>query len=393
MKVLVLGCGEMGETAVEDLYQFGPFDEIVVGTRSVARAREVLARLRGRAVRTSAEAIDVQDEAAVAGLMAGSAVAVNCAGPNYQHEVRVARAALRAKVNLVDINDDYETTFEMLALDEEARAAGVAIVLGLGASPGVTNVLVRAAADQLDVVDEIHTAWVMSAADPGGPALSKHLIHSLSGRALTFRDGRMVEVRSFVDGRERIAFPEPVGEMDVFHIGHPEPITLARTFPGIRYADDKATFRPASINELIVQLGRLVRESPEPLLLDGRLVDPMEFAAASLQRRSRGQDVSRDGALRVEVLGRRDGRARRIVLSTAGRITHGTGIPAAVGAAMLAKGRIEGAGVLCPEAAIEAHEFLYELFTRRDVAKLNGWAEDVPEEEAREAGDRASASA
>jgi saccharopine dehydrogenase-like NADP-dependent oxidoreductase len=119
----------------------------------------------------------------------------------------------------------------------------------------------------------------------------------------------------------------------------------------------------------------------------------MEFAAASLQRRCRSRDVSRDGALRVEVLGRRDGRARRVVFSTAGRITHGTGIPAAVGAVMLATGRIEGAGVLCPEAAIEAHEFLYELFTRRDVAKLNGWAEDVPEKEAREAAERANASA
>jgi saccharopine dehydrogenase (NAD+, L-lysine-forming) len=379
MKVLVLGCGEMGETAVQDLFEFGPFDEIVVGTRSVARARDVLGRLGGRPIRTSAEEIDVQDEAAVAGLMAGSAVVVNCVGPNYQHEVRVARAALRARVNLVDINDDYEATWEMLALDDAARAAGIAIVLGLGASPGVNNVLVRAAANELDVVDEIHTAWVMSAADPGGPALSKHLIHSLSGRAFTWREGRMLEVRSFADGRERIAFPEPVGELDVFHIGHPEPITLARTFPGVHYADDKATFRPASINDLIVRLGRLVRESPEPLLLDGRPVPPMEFAAAYLQRECRRQDVSRDGALRVEVLGRRDGRRRRVVFSTAGRITHGTGIPAAVGAVMLATGRIEGTGVLCPEAAIDAHEFLYELFTRRDVAKLNGWAEDVPE--------------
>jgi saccharopine dehydrogenase-like NADP-dependent oxidoreductase len=385
MRVLVLGCGEMGESAVQDLYEFGPFDEIVVGTRSVARAREVLGRLSGRSVRTSAEEVDVKNEAAVAGLMAGSAVVVNCAGPNYQNEVPVARAALRAKVNLVDINDDYETTYEMLALDAEARAAGIAILLGLGASPGVNNVLVRAAADQLDAVEEIHTAWVMSATDPGGPALSKHLIYSLSGRALTFRDGTMVEVQSFVDGRERIAFPEPVGEVDVFHIGHPEPITLARTFPGVRYADDKATFLPASINDLIVDLGRLVRESPEPILLDGRLVDPMDFAAAYFQRRCRRLSVPKDGALRVEVLGWRDGRRRRAVFSTAGRISQGTGIPAAVGAVMVATGRLEGTGVLCPEAAIDAHEFLYELFTRRDVAKLNGWAEDVPETERRAA--------
>lgn len=388
MKVLVLGCGEMGETAIQDLYEFGPFDEIVVGTRSVAHARGVLGRLNGRPVRVSAEEIDVKSEAALAGLMAGSAVVVNCAGPNYQNEVPVARAALRAKVNLVDINDDYETTYEMLALDGEAKAAGIAVLLGLGASPGVNNVLVRAAADQLETVDEIHTAWVMSATDPGGPALSKHLIHSLSGRALTFQDGEMIEVQSFVDGRERIAFPAPVGEQDVFHIGHPEPITLARTFPDIRYADDKATFVPAAVNDLIVDLGRLVRESPEPLRVDGRLVDPMEFAAHYLQRRCRGARVPKDGALRVEVLGQRDGRPRRVVFSTAGRLTQGTGIPAAVGAAMLATGRIESTGVLCPEAAIEAHEFLYELFTRRDVAKLNGWAEDVPQGVSRAAAER-----
>jgi saccharopine dehydrogenase-like NADP-dependent oxidoreductase len=219
----------------------------------------------------------------------------------------------------------------------------------------------------------------MSAADPGGPALSKHLIHSLSGPALTLSDGRMTQVRSFVDGRERIEFPQPVGDVDVFHVGHPEPITLSRTFRDAFYADDKATFLPASFNDLIVDLGRLVRESPEPLLLDGRLVDPMEFAAAYFQRRCRSlPGLSSDGALRVEVRGRRGGRRRRVVFSSAGRLSQGTGIPASIGAAMLVEGRVEGTGVLCPEAAIDANEFLYEIFTRRDVAKLNGWAEDMP---------------
>src|SRR5262245_36359574 len=100
MKVLVLGCGEMGETAVRDLYEFGPFAEIVVATGSGERARAVIARLSGRRVRVSAEEVDVADEAALSGLMAGCDVAVNCVGPNYQHEVRVARAALRAKLSL-----------------------------------------------------------------------------------------------------------------------------------------------------------------------------------------------------------------------------------------------------------------------------------------------------
>jgi glutamyl-tRNA reductase len=38
MKALLLGCGEMGEEAFKDLYEFGKFDELIVGTRTVAKA-------------------------------------------------------------------------------------------------------------------------------------------------------------------------------------------------------------------------------------------------------------------------------------------------------------------------------------------------------------------
>ena len=51
------------------------------------------------------------------------------------------RAAIRAGCHYVDVCDDWEPTLEMLALDTEARAAGVTAVIGLGASPGITNLL------------------------------------------------------------------------------------------------------------------------------------------------------------------------------------------------------------------------------------------------------------
>jgi saccharopine dehydrogenase-like NADP-dependent oxidoreductase len=43
---------------------------------------------------------------------------------------------------------------------------------------------------------------------------------------------------------------------------------------------------------------------------------------------------------------------------------------------MVAQGKIAGVGVLAPEACIEPDEFLYELFQRRTVGKLNGWVEE-----------------
>jgi saccharopine dehydrogenase-like NADP-dependent oxidoreductase len=194
MKVLVLGCGEMGETTIEDLYYYSKFDEIIVGTRSLDKIKMLMSKLSGRKAKISPRKIDVNNKEDLEALMKGCTVAVNCIGPNYKYEVPIAQTAIKTGVNLVDINDEYETTFRMLNLDTEAKDKSITIVLGLGASPGINNILVRAAADQLDEIEEIHTAWVMSGADPGGLALSYHLLYSLSGKALTYQNGEFVEV-------------------------------------------------------------------------------------------------------------------------------------------------------------------------------------------------------
>ena len=130
----------------------------------------------------------------------------------------------------------------------------------------------------------------MSGPDPGGPALSHHLLFSLSGRGLTYENGRFVEIQSFQDGRERLEFPDPVGALDVFHIGHPEPLILARSFPEAAVIDNKATFNPPLVNAEIVRLGNMIREGTGPNRVEGRDMDIMDSAAASLQRTCRSLD-------------------------------------------------------------------------------------------------------
>jgi saccharopine dehydrogenase (NAD+, L-lysine-forming) len=376
MKALVLGCGEMGSSAVEDLYHYGELDEILVGARNPARVGGLLAGLNGRDTKVIPEEIEVDDTVALVDLMRRSDVVINCVGPNYKYEVMIAEAAIQAKRNLVDINDDFETTFRMLDLDGAAKEAGITIVLGMGASPGVNNILVRAAANRLDRVDRIHTAWIMSGSDPGGLALSYHLLYSLSHKALVYQDGRLNEVRSFIDGKERIEFPEPVGEMDVFHIGHPEPITLSRCFNGVQYVDDKASFNPPSVNDLILSLGRMVREAEGPIKIGKTAVDPMDFAASYFHQKCKSlQDVPKDGGLRVRVDGIQGGEKKSVHFSSSARIAQGTGIPASIGAIMLLNGQVEPKGVCAPEECIDPNLFIYESVSRRNVAKLNGWVE------------------
>lgn len=377
MKALVLGCGEMGESAIKDLYFYGELEELLIGLRNTKKAKKLITELTGKSTKVSTAEIHVENRATLKILMKNVDVVVNCVGPNYKYEVPIAKAAIDAKVSLVDINDDYETTFQMMGLNEAAAAAGITIILGMGASPGVNNILVRAAANQLDEVDKIHTAWVMSGADPGGLALSYHLLYSLSHKALTFQDHQLIEVQSFVDGRERIQFPEPVGEMDVFHIGHPEPITLSRCFNGVKYVDDKASFNPPFINDLIIELGKIAREADGPVKMGKLSLDPMDFAASYFHQKCKSlENVPKQGALRVKVEGKRAGKKRIVFFSSSARIAQGTGIPASIGAIMLLNDQIDKKGVCPPEECIDPNQFIYEIVNRRNVAKLNGWIEE-----------------
>ncbi len=370
MKALVLGCGETGVVAIRDLVAHGMFQRVGVAARDLGRVERFLSTLpTSFTVTTTAHRIDVQDRAALVALMKGFDVVCNLAGPNFRNAVPVVKAALAARVPLLDVSDDWAATLEILDLHQEARKAGIAVVVGLGASPGVTNIMARHGASRLDRTDEVHTAWVMRGSDLGGPACCAHLLYSLPDRAFVFQEGRMREIRPFVDGKETLDFPE-LGPVEVVHIGHPEPFTLSRYLHGIRYADDKATFLPECTNDLLVRLGAAARSNGRTCV-DGRPVDPLEASATCLHAWSKGlTDVPQTGALRAEVRGELAGRRTRIVYAAAGRIAIGTGIPASIGAHMLALGMIRAPGVYPPEACVDP-EWFFQAVSNRNVGQVH----------------------
>jgi saccharopine dehydrogenase (NAD+, L-lysine-forming) len=73
--------------------------------------------------------------------------------------------------------------------------------------------------------------------------------------------------------------------------------------------------------------------------------------------------IAASGA-RVDVRGRKDGKQRTISYAVADKMRRLTGIPTALGAQMLAEGRIEEKGVFAPEGCIAPQPFLAELCGR-----------------------------
>ena len=371
MKVLALGCGEMGKVAIKDLVEYGDFDEVVVGDINLRKTEDFVKKLKSEKTKVSAKFVDITDNEKLVNLMSHFDVVLSCVGPFYKFALPVVNATIQARVDLVDICDDYDSTSKVLELDSAAKDAGITVISGLGVSPGATNILAKAAAEMLDEPEEIHIALLMGAPDLGGVAEISHRFHSMYGKVPTFQNGKFIEVRAFVDGKETVEFPKPFGKFEVFHIGHPEPITIPRYMKKVKYVDTKCALNPPSVKDVILSLGDMGFSSEEPLDVKGASVTPLDFAAAFVYKlSSQIKDVPKLGAMRVEVRGMKSGKKTGIIFASTGKMNEGTGIPVSIGAQMLAKGKIKDKGVFAPEGCIDPSEFITEFMKREPEAPV-----------------------
>jgi hypothetical protein len=146
-----------------------------------------------------ARRIDVTDTASLRKALADCDLLVSTVGPFFRFGVPVLQAAIDMGVSYADINDDWEPTCQMLELDEAASAAGITAVIGIGASPGISNMLAAVAARSLDEVFELHTGWPLAAhtlvtsAEWLGAAAAAFASHVVAGAAPTERGPQLAQ--------------------------------------------------------------------------------------------------------------------------------------------------------------------------------------------------------
>jgi hypothetical protein len=214
--VLVVGLGQVGVRAARQLLDTPGVERVLVGARHLDDAREV-----AHALHDGAEAVKYAPGDAVPAEVAAVASAV----PS-EADVRVARASLRAGVPFASSADRDDTLRALLALDDEAKAAGTKVVAGCGLAPGLSDVLARHAASLFDQVDEIQVARFGVA----GPASVSEARRALREPPFEWRNGAAsVDKRR---GPQLIWFPEPVGarECEIVATGVE---LLARANPGV----------------------------------------------------------------------------------------------------------------------------------------------------------------
>lgn len=375
MRVLVLGGGGgMGSVTAATVADFDFVEEVVVTDLDPATAEKSADNVgpKGRGM-----ALDVGDGAKLKGLIGGSDMVLNTVGPFYRFGVPVLRAAIDARRPYADIADDWQPTLDMLALDGDAREAGVTAIVGLGASPGISNMLALKAAGELDAVEALVTGWdttdtletsgVMQLAQsvPGSeggptsapvPAALIHWLHQTSGSIRLRRGGQTVDERPL--RRVRLDYPG-LGSATTWTVGHPEPLTLTRSFPGLDFS------------------ANLMAGNEHLMGLLGRTAERMDSGVVSTEDAARGflgelaelfsaQDLGTPAGVQLPrvfavAVGRIGGEPTAVGAKVRGLPPGGmggaTGVPLALGAKLIAGESIGRAGVFAPEEVLDPDAF------------------------------------
>ncbi|WP_280232759.1 saccharopine dehydrogenase family protein [Nocardia cyriacigeorgica] len=370
MRVTVVGgAGAMGRKAVETLTSFDEITEVKVLDRDVS-ALSLIDLGENELRKLTPVVVDALADDLVPHLE-GSAVVVSTLGPFTIFGERVLGAAVDARIDYVDINDDWEPTLAALEWDERARAAGITALIGMGASPGVSNVLAARAAAELDTVHELYTGWLVAGteSEPGGarPAAALlHLVHECTGKVQVLKDS----VPSLVTPLEPMRLHYPgLGEIDVRTIGHPETITLPRRFPELRQCYNVMsgpTWWFDGIAPIMAAVDAGTVSAHDAAL---RIEDGIERPANTVRTR-------RTPNLWALAHGELDGRPTRAAVSmqrwSGGRMAGATAIPAAMAARMLLRGHIARPGVNAPEDLVPFEllmESLAPLYDLPDPAR------------------------
>lgn len=364
MRVIIIGgVGGMGQGVARDLVKQEQVTEVILADLYPDPAR--LSPKLWENQKTSLIKMDVNDHEAMVEAFKKVNVVINTAGPFYKTAVPVARAAVEAKVNYIDICDDYEGTQILFEsdIDKMAKEAGITVLTGMGSDPGTNNVLVKWYADKLDQVDEIYLYWVVSIAELAGAAWD-HSLHMTLGKIPQYIDGELVHVEG---GTEPVAeqFLEPLGTCHVRYVGHPQPITLPRYIPGVKNVIIKGALIPLWVDELIKEQKETGLLSTTPMEIKGTQVTPYDLALKLWETIPHGRDNGpQSSGLKVIVKGERNGRKVTYTADMVGRMAPGTGLPASIAALMMEAGDVTVKGVVAPEGCIDPAKFLGAFLKR-----------------------------
>lgn len=350
MRVVVLGCGNIGSVIARDFAESLEGAEVVLADRSREKAEVAASRIEGATWIT----VDATDYPGLLETLKGFDLVIGALPGDYGY--KALKAAVGARVNMVDVSFTPENPLE---LEDAAEEAGVAIIPDCGVAPGLSNMLVGYAAAKLDLVREVH---IMVGGLPEHPVpplgytitwSAEGLIDEYMRDARIVENGRVIEVPA-LSGLEEIAFPS-FGRLEAFYTDGLR--TLIHTVRGVESMWEKTLRYPGHVEKikLLRDLGLFI---DKPVAVGSVKVSPRLLTARLLERSLKRPDVGDILAMTVEVIGERRGEKamfKYYLLDRYDRVrgvtamARTTAYTASIVACKLAQGLFKEKGVIPPE--------------------------------------------
>lgn len=378
MNVLALGgSGDMGRMAIAVLLDSPSVSSITVADINYDLANTFVDMVDSSKLK--AVQIDINEKDKLLDLMASHDIVINTVGPFYRFEVPIIEAVIEAKKPFLDICDDWKPSLDALGFDQKAREADITAVIGIGASPGITNILAVHACSKLDEIDELITAWGVAAEIKTGRkpkyfirpqklakklgkterkpnAAMMHLLYETIEKVPTFKNGELVEIEPLTE-TEPFDFPG-YKSMYAVNIGHPEPVTLPRTIKAnnisnVMYIGKTATDITRKYSQKIKNKEMAIEEATLELTREWRDLNKKVFKDQNLA----AEYIGGPPTLSVTATGKKDGKRKKIGVALAlepfGDMAGVTSVPLGIATIMVIEGKINKKGILTPEEAFK----------------------------------------
>ncbi|ELG8494189.1 saccharopine dehydrogenase family protein [Campylobacter upsaliensis] len=383
--LLIIGAGGVSRVAsVKCAMNSDVFTKITLASRTKSKCDAIASFIKERlGVSVETAEIDADNVEAVVTLIqkTGAEILLNLALP-YQ-DLSLMDACLKTGIHYID-TANYEhpdlAKFEykeQWAKDESFKKAGILGLLGSGFDPGVTNVFCAYAKQNL--FDEIHYIDILdcNAGDHGYPFATNFNpeinLREVSAKGRYFENGQWIETEP-MEIKIEWDYPE-VGVKDSYLLYHEELESLVKNIPSLKRIRFFMTFGQSYLTHMkcLENVGML---GIKPIKHKGQEIIPIEFLKtllpdpASLGERTKG--YTNIGCV---IRGVKDGKDRQVYIynvcnheecfkeTGAQAVSYTTGVPAMIGAKLIARGIWSGVGVKNMEE-FDAKAFMDELNTQ-----------------------------
>ena len=370
IKAMVIGCGGVAGVAIHKMIQNSDaFSEILIASRTKSKCDALAEKLAGGKVRITTAAVDADNVPELTALIKsfGPDVVLNLALP-YQ-DLHIMDACLAAGVHYVD-TANYEppetAKFEykwQWAYQERFKEAGLTALLGSGFDPGVTSVFTAYALkhefDEINYIDILDC----NGGDHGYPFATNFNpeinIREVSAKGSYWENGQWVETEP-MEIKRVYDFPQ-VGQKDMYLLHHEEIESLALHIPGIKRIRFFMTFGQSYLDHLRC-LEDVGMTSIEPITFQGQQIVPLQFLQAVLpDPASLGPRTVGKTNIGCIFRGKKDCKDKTYQLYNvcdhqecyrevgSQAVSYTTGVPAMIGAMLVADGRWKRPGVYTVE--------------------------------------------